>query len=502
MIVSGKETTTRYRDALAASGVYFLFQALKMLGGFISMPVLTRALTKEEYGLLNLALATVGILALVGRLGFGEATVRFYYERSQQGVGRLREFCGSMVGGSFISGTLVALVTLAVLQWLAPQENTARCLRVASLIVAIRAVLGVISQIYRGQERAVAFSISQLATRYVPLALAIAILLASGLTAYDVIVATAIGEGLVALLCLLEFAARGVLGRPTLSRWHLHAAFAYGAPLAVGTYATFLLDYGDRFLIQRYLGLDAVATYAVPYDLVSTLAVTVFGSVKLALLPVIFRLWENDGRPATSEFVSHVFTYSVALTIPAAVLFVAMSRDIVVLLASAKYAGSAALTAYLLPGVFMGEMNFLVASGLMVNGGTIGLAALSVVGGVVNIVLNLLLLPRWGLVGAALATTIAYGLLMLGTYFMSRQVLELRVRPLVVVEALLATAIMILSLSVLGRVSPQPMVDLLVRGTVGAGIAAMCLSLLDREMRQHTWLYAARGIKLALDGGT
>jgi O-antigen/teichoic acid export membrane protein len=369
---------------------------------------------------------------------------------------------------------------------------------VASLIIVIRAVLGVVYQIYRGQDRAVAYSIAQLATRYAPLAMAIAILLAYGLTAYEVIVATAVGEGLVVIVCLAEFAARGILGRPTLSRWHVNAAFSYGAPLAVGTYATFLLDYGDRFLIERFLGLDAVATYAVPYDLVSMLAATVFGSVKLALLPIIFRLWESDGRAVTSDFVSQVFTYSVALAIPGAVLFVAVSGDLIVLLTSAKYSGSAALTAYLLPGVFMGEMNFLLASGLLVNGSTGALALLSLSSGVVNIVLNLVLLPRWGLVGAASATTMAYALLMLGTYFMSRRALELHIKPLTLAVSLLATAVMMISLRMVGQISTQPALNLFVRGTIGAVIAGLCMSVLDRKIREQTWLRGARSLRLNL----
>ena len=488
-------TAPKYRYALTASGVYFFFQALRMVAGFVSMPVLTRALTKEEYGLLNLTLATVGILALVGRLGFSEAIVRFYYERSQQGLRQLREFCGTMLGGALVSGALVALITLIGIHWVAPQENTARCLRVALLVVVIRVVLGVVYQIYRGQERAVVYSIAQLATRYASLAVAIVILLVSGLTAYGVIVATVVGEGLVAVVCLSEFAARGIVGRPTLSRSHFSAAFSYGAPLAVGLYGTFFLEYGDRFLIERFLGLDAVATYAVPYDLVSTLSAAVFESIKLALMPIIFRLWESEGRAATSEFVSQVFTYTVALAIPVAVLFVATSEDLIVLLSSAKYRGSAALTAYLVPGVFMGELNFLVASGLLVNQSTIKLAALALLSSAVNVVLNLLLLPRWGLAGAAWATTIAYGLLMLGTYLMSRHLLELHLKPLVLAEALLSTAIMIVSVKLVGRISLQPALALFVRGTVGVGIAGLCMSVLDREIRQRTWLRAASGIK-------
>lgn len=486
------------RRALTSSGTYLFFQVLRMIAGFVSLPILTRALTKADYGLLSLTFATVGILALVGRLGFGDATTRFYYERSQQGWKQLREFCGSMLSGSLVSGGLVALATLVVLQWVSPEGNTARCLRAACFVVVTRSVLGVIYQIYRGQERAVAFSIAQLATRYVPLALAIAILLVSGLSAYTVIVATAIGEGLVATACLAEFAGRGLLGRPSLSRWHLNAAFGYGAPLALGNSSTFLLDYGDRFLIERFLGLGAVAAYAVPYDLASTLAAAVFGSIKLALLPLIFRLWESEGRAATSEFVSRVFTYSVALAIPGAVLFLAITPDLIVLLTSAKYSGSAPLMVYLLPGVFMGEMNFMLASALMIAGTTTALAVLSLVSGAANVALNLLLLPRWGLTGAACATTLSYGFLMYATYRMSRSVLDVRVKPLVLAESVLATALMMGVLAALGRVSSQPVVNLIVHGSAGATVAGLSLSLLDGEIRRRTWSRGVRGIKQAL----
>jgi O-antigen/teichoic acid export membrane protein len=469
-----------------------------MVAGFVSLPILTRTLTKSDYGLLSLTFATLGILVLLGRLGFGEATTRFYYERSRQGGKQLREFCASMLSGSFASGLAVALVTLAALRWVSPAAETARCLRVACAVIVTRSVLGVIYQIYRGQERAVAFSIAQIATRYVPLALAIAILLVSGLSAYAVIVATAVGEALVAVVCLIEFAARGLLGRPSLSRWHLNAAFSYGAPLALGNSSTFFLDYGDRFLIERFLGLSAVAAYTVPYDLVSTLAAGVFGSIKLALLPLIFRLWESEGRAATSEFVSQVFTYSVALAIPAGVLFLAITPDLIVFLTSAKYGDSAPLMAYLLPGVFMGEMNFMFAAALMIAGGTTALAVLSVASGVVNVILNVILLPRWGLMGAACATTLSYGLLMYATYRMSRSVLDLQIKPWVLAESLLTTALMLGVLGALGRVSSQPALNLIVHGGAGAIVVALCLSLLDREIRQRTWSRGFRGIKEAL----
>ena len=486
---------SRYTQALSASGVYFGFQALRLAAGLVSMPVLTRALSKEDYGLLNLVLATVGILSLVGRLGFAEAMTRYYYERSQEGLSQLREFCSTMLGGTVVSSALVGLVTFAAVSWVQPQANTARCFQLAALVVVIRALLGVVYQIYRAQERPTAFSIAQIATRYVALALALGYVLYGDLTAYGVIIAIVVGEGIVAVVCLTEFAARGLIGRPSVSRWHFQAAFVYGVPLAIGTYSTFLLDYGDRFLIERFLGFDAVATYAVPYDLVATLAAALFGSLRLALLPVIFRLWDSDGSRATSDFVSQILTYSLAAAIPLGVLFVATSGDLIVFLTSAKYSGSAALTAYLLPGVFIGELTFLASTGLLVQHATVTLALLSLGSGALNVILNLILIPSWGLDGAALATTTSYTVLMLAAYLASRRFLSLHVDYTVLLKAVVATAVMLLVLESIGRRFQVPFVNLATRGSIGFVAAAISMSLLDREIRSRAWPPVLRFLK-------
>jgi O-antigen/teichoic acid export membrane protein len=477
-----------YRVALTASSIYFLCEGLRIAAGFLTMPLLTRTLTREEYGLLNLTFATVGILALLGRLGFAEATTRFYYQYQQRGTQHLREFFGTMLAGSFLTATLVALGTVLALPWIVSDANARRCLQAASAVVVIRSVLGVIYQTYRAQERPLAFTGAQLAARYVSLAIVIALLLFQGLSTYGVILATVIGEGLVVLISIAEIGSRGALGQPRLSREHASAAFAYGTPLAVGLHAAFFLDYGDRFLIERFLGLGAVATYSVPYDIVSTLAAAVFGSLKMALMPVVFRVWETEGASATSELVSRLLTYSIALAIPAVALCIVTSEDLIVFLSSAKYSGAGALTAYLAPGVVLGELNFLVAAGLLLGRGTMTLGGLTVGCCALNLALNALLLPRWGLAGAASATTIAYAALMVATYRASRSTLALRVQPVVLAAAVLATGLMLLSLSMLGQVSGHPFVNLLVRGMVGAVIAALCISVFTPEIRELAWM--------------
>jgi O-antigen/teichoic acid export membrane protein len=471
---------------VAASGAYFLARALLMVAGLISMPILTRLLSKEEYGLLSLFFATVTILVVVGQLGFGEATLRLYSERRAHGRHALRELCDTMLGGSLAASLLVAAATLLCTQWFvaARQPYYARCLWLASVLVVIRGISGVLYQVYRAQERAFAHAAAQIAARYGTMVLALSCFLLSHPTAITVIVATLIVEAIVVAVRVFDLAASGVISRPKLVRPLLAAATVYGVPLAIAGSARYLLNYGDRFLIERFLGLDAVASYSVPYDLAEHVGDAMFGPAGLAVMPIIFRLWAHEGREATSKFASQILTYGISLAIPVGVLYWLCNQDLIDLLATANYRDSARLTPLILPGVFLSGINFIVVAGLTVQKNTV-LLALNVCGAaMVNLVLNLFLIRRWGLSGAALATTLGYGALFVANYLTSRSVLDLRLEYSIIGKALLATAAMDALLYRLGHVSSRSVVDVAARGMLGAAAVALVFWLLDRNARQ------------------
>jgi O-antigen/teichoic acid export membrane protein len=106
---------------------------------------------------------------------------------------------------------------------------------------------------------------------------------------------------------------------------------------------------------------------------------------------------------------------------------------------------------------------------------------------VLNIALNLLLIPYWQLVGAAVATTVAYTALVVANYSQSRAVIALRLDGPVIRKSLLAAVAMVALVYGVGPISSQFVVDLIVRATAGALTAALAFVLLDGNARQWTW---------------
>jgi O-antigen/teichoic acid export membrane protein len=482
------------RSAATASSVYFGAQALLIGASLISMPILTRLLSKTEYGLVSLIFSTVTIIAVVGGMGLGEATVRFYGERRPQGPPALRAIADAMIGGSFGLGLTAAAATILLAGWLSDDlpPNYARCVGLGSLLVLIRIVSGVLYQIYRAQERAVAYAATLVVARYATLLCAIALLFFSERTAFAVLAASVIVEAGTVVVLFVDLAGRGAVSRPRLPRSIIGSAIVYGAPLALAGAAQLFLTYGDRLVIERLLGLDAVAMYSVPYDIAQRLCDALLLPAQLAVVPIVFRLWAEAGDRATVQFVSQVLNYIIAILIPVAALYIVFSREIIVLLASTTYEESAALTPFLLPGVLLGSMNFIVVMGHTIQKNTLRLALNVSAAALLNLVLNLLLIPALHLVGAALATTIAYAALVILNYRQSRAVVALRLDPHVIRNALLAAVVMIALVCGVGPVSSRSVVDLSVRAPAGVLAAALSFWLLDGNVRQWVWSHWQR----------
>jgi O-antigen/teichoic acid export membrane protein/glycosyltransferase involved in cell wall biosynthesis len=490
LLPPGIDTVIRDRPSLppiiSASGAYYVAYALIVLGGLISMPIMTRLLSKSEYGLLGLLYATVSVLAVVGGMGLGEAAVRLYSEQRLRGAAAARELCNALLGGALAAAAVIAVAIAAGALWFGGSRYV-ECLPLASLLIVIRAVSGVLFQIYRAQERARAHALTQIFQRCGTMVLAIGMLLLFPGDAQTVIAATIIVELVAVAARWIDLGRRGAAAMPTLARPILTTATVYGAPLALAGSARFLLDYGDRLLIERMLGLDAVAMYSVPNDMAIRLGETLWSPIQLAALPIMFRLWESNGAPATSRFGSDVLSYMVALMLPIATIFLVYSEEIIVLLASHKYAGASRLLPYLLPAVLLASMNSIVAVGLTVQKRT-ARVALNVLGAAVfNIALNLVLIPRWQLVGAAVAASLSQGAL-LAAHRLAGNALELRLRPRPLLKAAVATAIPVALLYALGRVPSTSIAGLGLNLVCATGAAALIFAALEPRLWRLAWL--------------
>ncbi len=204
-----------------------------------------------------------------------------------------------------------------------------------------------------------------------------------------------------------------IAARPTVTRaWDralMVRAFRLGLPLSIGYLANFVLAAGDRLVIQSVAGLDAVARYQIAYT-VGSIPILLLGFTNQAWLPRIAGI--RDG--AERVRVAGASRDGLYLVVTPVFLGITLGAPIAL-----QIVGTAAFHPETLLGVvFMVALAAfpVVAYGasqrlLVAMRRTRAVVAITIVAAVVNIGLNLLLVPVIGVLGSAAATFVAFGVL-------------------------------------------------------------------------------------------
>lgn len=483
-----------------ATAGYSTLQLFLLVAGLISMPLTTRLLSKTEYGLLSLVFATLAVLTTLASAGLGNAGVRFFHETRLQGQVALRRLYEEI-----LTGVLSGALPLAALTWAATylvvegwSIEFRTTLRHAVGLIAIRALSTVVQQMLRAEERVAVYARVQVATRYGTLILAVAMLYSGPRLAQTVLVAATVVEGLVLAWLFLELWRRQLIARPRWSR-RIVRALSYGVPLAVAGSARVLLDYGNRFVVEHTLGLEALAAYVVPADLLARIVEMIVLPMQLAAAPVLFRLSATEGAGATSRTASQVLTYTIVCLVPVCALYARFGEELIVVVASEKYRGVGELTPWLLPAGVLAGLQFLVIAGSTLGNRTMRVGLWVCAAALVNLGLNALLVPRWGLPGAASATGLTYVGLTVAQAVESSSFVRLRLslRPLAC--SMLATTIVIAP-TMFGA-WPTASAPLSLLATVGClGLLALVLhACFDSDLRAvvKDWRHANARLDIA-----
>lgn len=157
--------------------------------------------------------------------------------------------------------------------------------------------------------------------------------------------------------------------------------------------------YFDRVLISQLLSVQEVGIYGIGYRLASLSSLIMMG-FQTSLLPIIY---SNLNRNETPKHIDKIFRYFLAIVF-SFFLFLSFSvTEILEIIAPATYKNAAGLIFFLVPSIFISGMNVFVP-GINIGKKTSYYIWINIMGALVNLLLNLYLIPIFGINGSALAT--------------------------------------------------------------------------------------------------
>lgn len=254
----------------------------------------------------------------------------------------------------------------------------------------------------------------------------------------------------------------------------------FGLPLTASFAMEFVLTTSDRLLVEYFLGSAAVGTYAVSYGIAERALTSVFMVIATASFPLVVRALETGGGAAARRQMHANGTVMLALGLPACAGVVMLAPHLAHALVGPDYrADATAIMPWVAVSALMGGLKTHYFDHCFYLGNRTGLfVAVAGPAAALNLVLNLILLPRMGLMGAVTATLIAYLAALAANVVLARRVFPFHFPWMALARAAAATATMVAVLRLLSLPPTLPgLVGMMAAGTASYACASLALNV-------------------------
>ena len=396
--------------------------AIYGLGGIVSrvlavflLPLYTRYLDTEDFGAVGLVVAMSAVLVTILRLGISSAFFRFYFDTKdpeQRRLVVLTSFWFTMASATagLAAGLLLAAPVADLLGL-----GDADLVRAGFLGIWAQMNYEQLTALFRVEERSTAFVVASLVNIAITIAITVVLVVGFEQGALGVLLGNVAGTLVVYLGVLAVH--REQLGLQ-FSRPLLREMNRFGVPLVPAALALIMVNFSDRFFLVHLADLDEVGLYEIGVRIASAM-VLLLTAFRTAWPAFAYSIDDDAEAKRTYAFV---LTYLVVVASWLALALGLLAPWLVRLLATEEFYEGARVVAPLAFGGMLYAAYIVMAIGVgrakrtKFNWAITGLAA------VVNVVLNLLLIPPYGMIGAAIATVAAYGAMFLAMTWYAQRV--------------------------------------------------------------------------------
>jgi O-antigen/teichoic acid export membrane protein len=421
------------RRQLRGSTLLLAGRLISMAVNFTVQVLIVRYLTETDYGAFAYALAVVNLGQTIVTFGLDRAITRFIpiYEEH----GDYPRLFGTlvMVSGTFLTmGLAVVLVVLGLQDWLAGTviDDPAAITLIAILIVL--APIQALDDMLIGLFAVFANARAIFLRRHVigpGLRLLVVLLLVFTEQSVEFLAAGYVVSGILILAVYAGLLLRFLRNRGLVERFDRHAVrvpaaeiLGFTVPLLTSDLLHVLMSTTDALLLGFFYGAPEVGALRAILP-AATLNQAIFTAFTLLFTPAAARLFARGDRRGINDLYWRTAIWVAVFSFPIFLLTFSLAEPITVLLFEDRYRDSAVYLAILSFGMYFNAALGFNGLTLKVIGRVRYVVILNVAAGVLNILLNVLLIPPYGALGAAVATGVTlvahnlfkqYGLKMAG----------------------------------------------------------------------------------------
>lgn len=373
---------------------------------FLLLPIYTRILSPGDFGILDLLGTLAAFAGIVVPLEISQALARSLADERDPTARR-------DIGATALWFTLGAYLLLAaillplapsVAGWMLGSRDLASVFRIGVVYLVLSGVLYLLQNQFRWELRSMDYAISSAFAAGASAAASLTFAWGFGFGLSGFLVGMCVGTGLA--IAHAGWRLRASF-RARMDRRQLVAMLRFSIPLVPAGVAVFVNGFIDRIMIGRLLEVSDVGLYGLGFRLATIASVLSFG-FQMAVTPLVYA---RHADPATPAALARIFRLYVGSSLLLVCVLAAGAPEWVALLAPPTFAPAVSVVAPLAATAVLAPM-YVFFPGASLARRTSIVMVIQCVGALLNIALNLLLIPRLGISGAALATLISQSLVL------------------------------------------------------------------------------------------
>ena len=393
-----------YRKLFSNSAIFAIGDLGSRVISFLLLPLYTYYLTTEQYGVTDLILTTVNLLLPVVFLSIQNAVLRFIMDKSEKTDEIVSNTSIIAIGGivllilsyplinyiNIFGNNLKYLYFILVLLFL--ERYVAQYARAVGML-KIYAINGILLSFNLGMSNVLFLAVFNL-----------------GLQGY--FYAYIISHFISFLF--LSFNTR-IFSQFSFSNYNVTTVkrlLKFSVPMIPNSIMWWLVNASSRFIIRFHLGLSANGLFAIASK---TPAI-------LSMINQIFtQAWqisaiEESENTNKESFYSNVFSHLASFSFVTASILTMAIKYIFDLLFSIEFFTAWKITPFLILGTVFSNLSSFLGTSYIVEKQTAGVFKTSIYGGLISLILNLLLIPNFGITGAGISSFISFLIMFLIRY--------------------------------------------------------------------------------------
>jgi len=412
---------SQYKVLAHRYGLVALTNVFVGLSSIVLLPILTKTISAADYGTWVLINVTIGLVPNLITLGLPYAMVRFLAASKQ--ISDIQEVFYSIAGVILFTAGVVALLLFFVPEPLADSlyNGNITVTKTLGIIIFLAALNLHLFNYFRTFQLIKIFSIFTFAQTALTLGL-VAFFVLSGFGIVGASIGLLITQAL--LFIFMGIIIFSKLGFSVPKMAHIKEYLTFSLPTIPSQFSSWIVDSSDKYLIGILLGSTFVAYYSPGYALGSTIVMLI--SPLTLLLPATLSAYYDEGNLVeVKNILKYSLKYFLALAVPVTVVLSLLSKPILLLLSTPEIAAQGyQITLFSATSAVLWGAYGIIVQPLVLSKETQIMGKIWIFAAAGNFFLNLVLIPRVGLLGAGITTLLAYLTAFIITLFYSSKTMR------------------------------------------------------------------------------